>query len=256
VPIIYEATFSMERLHGVPNNWVQCEGIRLESNIAISIIRDICRALKTAGKPDGAIVFYEDGYAEPSYRFPSIYQIVARMEETFAPAVAAAVKPAPSEREPSAASGPALISAAVYLALTQLSSEPHNWSALHGRTRGVLLDRGYVSVDNEVPEITATGQQAMEAYQDAKSTYPDLSSASKADLVEAAATIGLKLNSSLLRTLKFIETTAAERSLEDLEAMAWKVRVPVRLGRCRSEMMKKRRVLATIANAGKLAQAL
>jgi hypothetical protein len=255
VPHVYEATYSMEHLLGVPNSWVECDGIRLESNVALSIVRDISRALKEAGKPDGSITFYEDGYSEPSFSFPSIYEIVDRID---APLAVAVPKAPPAEtREPSAASGPSLISAPIYLALTQLTTNPHNWAAVHGRTRAVLLDRGYVNVEGHVLEITEIGQQAMDTYQEVKNTYPtNLTSASKAELVEAAATIGLKVNGNLIRTLQFIETTVTERSLEDLEAMAWKVNVPVRLGRCRSEMMKKRRVLAAIANAGKLAQAI
>lgn len=249
----YHATYSMERLHGVPNNWVECEGIRFESNIGLPYIQMICRALKDAGHPDGSIAFYEDGYSDVAYSFPSIYEIVARMDAPAAPR-----KPPAPPRESSASStAPSIISETIFLALTQLSTSPRDWCGLHGHTRGVLLDRGYVTVEGEVPEITAIGRQAIKSYQETKISYPsNLSAASKDELIGAAVAIGLKANGNLLRTLSFIETTVSQRSLEDIEAMAWRVKVPVRMGRGKSEMMKKRRILAAIVNAGKLAQAL
>jgi hypothetical protein len=254
VAYTYEATYNVERWNGVPNNWVECQGIRLESNIALSIIRDICQALILAGKPDGSIVFFEDGYIEPAYEFPSIHEIVTRANTPPVPVNTKLV--VSTMRKPSSTSNLPVISDAIYHALIQVDTDLMNWRTLHGRIRSILLDRGYVGVETDVPEISSLGRLAMEAHQDQKIIYPDLATANQDELAEAAATIGLKSNGGLSRTLKFIETIVTERSLEDVEAMAWKVGVSLRTGRDKSEMMKKRRVLAAIANAGKLAQAI
>lgn len=267
----YEARFNTQRLHGLPNIWVECQGIRLESNIGFAFTREICIVLTQTGHADGAITFYEDGSIEPVLTLSSVHEVCQRgssMNEI--------------QRGP--------ISDILFDALTLIETDPSSWPSLHGRTRNLLLDRDLVNVEGDVPRITDAGQRAMSTHiprvkipipQPAMSSiaidarkipietrevpiappqfrYPnDFTNISDEDLLRAAEAIGLKAkNGSLARTLKFIESTITKRTLAEIEQMALRVEVRVRLGRAKSDDMKKRRMLAAIYNAGKLAQAL
>ncbi len=254
--ITYQATYSIDRWNGVPNCWVECEGegIRFESNLALPFVQIICQALKNAGKSDGSIVFYEDGYVDPSYIFPSVYEIVERMNTPSETTVS---------KSENARSNVPKISEAIFLALQKIQTNPRDWTSLNGKARSVLLDRNYVSVENAVPEITELGHAACSAYEKTRPQpkpvieYPaDLAKATQDELLHAATVIGLKTEQNLARALAFIEKTANKHSVFELEEMAFKVNVPVRTARCKTDMMKKRRILAAISNAGKLAQAI
>lgn len=245
-PSRYEAVYNSERLHGVPNLWVQCEGIRLESNLGFPFITDICRALKEAGHVDGSIAFFEDGYVEPTAVFPSVYEISERP---------------PSVIEPKPAAPPSALSAALYDALNRIASG--DWNSVHRRVRSLLLDRGFVTIDGEMPSVSDAGHAELARYRlhpPSKSEpriYPDIETAGPAELAQAAELIGLKINgqNNIGRILRYIETTIADRSLAQIEDMTRRAQLAVRLGRG-SDDMKKRKALAKIINAGKLAEAV
>lgn len=238
----YKATFSAERLYGLPNLWVECESIRLESNIGFAFTGDICRALKEAGHADGSIVFFKNGRTEPSWQFPSVYEIADRMTT---------VMP---------------LNAALYQALSQIDTG--DWIGVQGRVRSLLLDQGFVMIEGDGPVITDLARTAMVDFLaqpevaptvsvKSLTSYPDITTASQADMIRAAEIIGLNVNGhNVERVLRFIETTIAQRSLDDVENMARRADVPVRGAGRGSETMKKRRLLAHIMNAGKIAQAL
>lgn len=238
---MYEATFCTDRLYGVlPNLWVECEGIRLESNLGFSFITDICRELKNAKKPDGPIAFFKNGYTKPSQTFPSIFEI--------------------ADREPMVPQVKVALSDALYRALIQI--DKGDWVGLHSRIRNLLLDRELVKIEGDVPQITELARRAMENYllRPAKNSlreFPDITNASPEELEQAAILIGLNTKTNnIARTLALIERTVATNELLDVQCMARRAGVSLRTGGRGSNEMRQRRLLAAIINAGKIAEVL
>lgn len=71
----YLAVYSAEPLYGMPNLWVACDGLTLESNLGFPFMQAISHALKTEGRADGMIEFFRDGEVEPAISFPSLFAL-------------------------------------------------------------------------------------------------------------------------------------------------------------------------------------
>lgn len=250
----YQGRFYRAR-DGFSTSWQQADGVRVEPAHYEHGLVKLCRALRDAGKPDGDLLMVEVNLGPLRYYIASIHRYAEYRLISEADLKANQDNRTASEEPTEPVDRPAPVKP---IGVKQISDDWYRllaalkrrdtalWETAHHLTKAALIANGYV----EGRAITGAGEKAIATYENPPS-YRDMT---PAELIEIAATIGLKPNGDathLVETLIAIEQAIAARSLAEVETMATRCGVAVRYGKGKKgEPLKKRLNLVAMANAG------